>query len=202
MTEPAQNDISTTQKAEDPSTAAPASSQSPEAKGDSGTQAAPSVNWEEQVAAAKKEATDYYNRYLRSVADLENARKRALREKEEVRQYGIRQLLDDLLPVLDNLNLGLAAAKLPGADVKTLVGGVEMTLGQLKNVLGGHGLTEINPAGQPFDPHLHEAISHMPSPDVPAEHVMQVVRTGYTMPGRLLRPASVVVSSGPAKESR
>lgn len=154
------------------------------------------------MAAAKKEATDYYNRYLRSVADLENARKRALREKEEVRQYGIRQLLDDLLPVLDNLNLGLAAAKLPGADVKTLVGGVEMTLGQLKNVLGGHGLTEINPAGQPFDPHLHEAISHMPSPDVPAEHVMQVVRTGYTMPGRLLRPASVVVSSGPAKESR
>jgi len=77
-----------------------------------------------------------------------------------------------------------------------------MVLTQLKTALTNHGLKEINPAGQPFDPHQHEAISHQPSNDVGEEHVMHVTRTGYSLNGRLLRPASVVVSSGPAKPSR
>jgi molecular chaperone GrpE len=154
---------------------------------------------EEHLAAAKKEATENYNRYLRAVADLENFRKRTVREKEELRQYAATRVLEDLLPVLDNLALGLAAAKQPGAEMKSLVGGVEMVMAQLKAALANHGLVEIDPAGQPFDPHRHQAISHQPSAEVPAEHVLTVVRPGYALNGRLLRPASVIVSSGAAK---
>jgi molecular chaperone GrpE len=157
-----------------------------------------------ELAAAKKEAADNYDRFMRTAADLENLRKRTLREKEELRLFSASRVLEDLLPVVDNLALGLAAAKQPGADLKTLTGGVDMVLAQLKTALGNHGLKEINPVGQLFDPHQHEAISHAPSDTVKAEHVLTAVRTGYSLNGRLLRPASVVVSSGvaaPAKET-
>jgi molecular chaperone GrpE len=149
------------------------------------------------LAAAKKEAADNYDRYMRVAADLENFRRRAIREKEELRLFATSRVLEDLLPVLDNLALGLAATKQPKADLTTLAGGIEMVLQQLKAALASHGLKEIDPAGQPFDPHLHEAISHQPSSEVKAEHVLTVVRTGFTLNGRLLRPAAVVVSSGP-----
>jgi molecular chaperone GrpE len=148
------------------------------------------------LAAAKKEAAENHDRYLRTAADLENFRRRAVREKEELRQFAASRLLEDLLPALDNLALGLDAARQPKADLKTLAGGVELVQQQLKAALAAHGLKEINPLGQPFDPHQHEAISHLPSPDIKAEHVLKVVRTGYVLNGRLLRPASVVVSSG------
>ncbi len=153
----------------------------------------------EQLAAAKKEAAANREAHLRSVADLENFRKRTVREKDELRQFAASRVLEDLLPALDNLALGLAATKAPNADLKTLTGGVEMVLAQLKSALANHGLKEISPAGQLFDPHQHEAIAHAPSADVKAEHVLNVVRTGYALTGRLLRPASVVVSSGQAK---
>jgi molecular chaperone GrpE len=158
-----------------------------------------SLSPEEQLAAAKKEAAENYNRYLRAVADLENYRKRTVREKDELRQYAATRVLEDLLPVLDNLARGLAAAKQTGAEMKALVGGVEMVMAQLKAALANHGLVEIDPAGLPFDPHRHQAISHQPSAEVPAEHVLTVVRPGYALNGRLLRPASVIVSSGAAK---
>jgi molecular chaperone GrpE len=150
----------------------------------------------EQVAAAKKEAAANHERYVRAVADLENFRRRTVREKEELRLFAATRLLEDLLPALDNLALGLAAAKQPNADLKALAGGVELVQQQLKGALAAHGLKEINPLGEAFDPHQHEAISHQPSPDVEAEHVLAVVRTGYVLNGRLLRPASVIVSSG------
>src|SRR5271169_5271866 len=154
------------------------------------------------VAQAKKEAADNHDRYLRAMADLENFRRRTVREKEELRLFATSRLLEDLLPALDNLALGLASAKQPKADVKAMVGGVELLQQQLKAALAAHGLREINPMGQPFDPHQHEAISHQPSPDVAAEHVLKVVRTGYVLNGRLLRPASVIVSSGkPVEEA-
>lgn len=156
---------------------------------------------EAQLAAAKKEATDNYDRYLRAVADHENFRKRATRDKEDLRLFAAKGVLEDILPGLDNLGLGLTAAKAPNADLKTLTSGVEMVLAQLKSALSNHGLKEINPAGLAFDPNQHEAISHQPSPEVPAEHVLVVVRTGYSLNGRLLRPAAVVVSSGPAAAS-
>jgi molecular chaperone GrpE len=174
-----------------PSTPAPAA---PETASES----APAAQANE-LAAAKKEAADNYDRYVRAVADLDNFRRRTVKEKEELRLFAASRVLEDLLPVMDNLALGLAATKQPKADLATLAGGVEMVLQQLKAALSGHGLKEINPAGQPFDPHLHEAISHQPSAEVKEEHVLTVVRTGFTLNGRLLRPASVVVSSGAPK---
>jgi molecular chaperone GrpE len=158
-----------------------------------------SATLEEQLAAAKKEAAGNYDRYVRARADLENFRRRVAREKEELRQFASASLLEGLLPILGNLQLGLAAAR-QQTDPKTVVDGVAMVLEQLKGVLERHGLKEVNPTGQKFDPHLHEAISHLANPEVPEEHVLQVVRTGYTLHGRLLQPASVVVSSGPPKK--
>jgi molecular chaperone GrpE len=155
-----------------------------------------------QLATAKKEVADNYDRFMRTAADLENLRKRTLREKEELRLFSASRVLEDLLPVMDNLALGLTAAKQPNADLKTLTGGVDMVLTQFKSALGNHGLKEIHPAGQPFDPHQHEALSHAPSPEVKAEHVLNVIRTGYSLNGRLLRPASVIVSSGPTAAAK
>src|SRR5690349_10480947 len=160
--------------------------------------AASAPKLEEQLAAAKLEAAANYDRYTRAVADLENFRKRTLREKEELRQFAASGLMEDVIPILDNLSLGLAAAK-QQTEVKGIVDGVGLVLEQFKSILARHGLKEIDPAGQRFDPNFHECISHQPSSEVGEEHVMQVVRPGYTLNGRLLRPASVIVSSGPAK---
>ena len=152
---------------------------------------------DELLAAAKKEVAANYDRYMRAVADLENFRKRTLREKDELRQFAAANVVEDIIPILDNLSLGLAAAK-QQTDVKAIVDGVGHVLEQFKSTLGRHGLKELNPLGQPFDPNQHDCISHQPSADVPEEKVSQVVRLGYSLNGRLLRPASVVVSSGPA----
>lgn len=151
-----------------------------------------------QLTVAKKEAADNYDRYVRSVADMDNFRRRTVREKEELRQFAASKVLEDLLPVIDNLGFGLAAAKAPNADLKTLVGGISMVADQLKTSLASHGLKEISPLGQPFDPNLHEAISQQPSAEVAEGSVVTVVRTGYSLNGRLLRPASVIVSTGAA----
>ena len=153
---------------------------------------------DELLATAKKEAAANYDRYMRAVADLENFRKRTVREKDELRQFATANVVEDIIPILDNLSLGLAAAR-QQTDVKAIVDGIGHVLEQFKGTLGRHGLKEINPQGQPFDHNQHDCISHQPSPDVPEETVSQVVRLGYSLNGRLLRPASVVVSSGPAK---
>ena len=152
-----------------------------------------------QLAAAKAEAAANFDRFMRAMADLENFRRRSVRERDELRATVTGRVFEDIFPVLDNLALALAAAKQSEVDVKSLVGGVEMVLAQLKSALASHGLKEIVPVGQPFDPHQHEAISHQPSADLKEEHVLTVIRTGYSLNGRLLRPASVVVSSGAAK---
>ncbi len=151
---------------------------------------------EEQIAVAKKEAAENYERYLRSVADLENYRKRAVRDREDAAHRAATRILEDLIPVLDNLGHALAATKAANADLKTLAGGVEMIATQLKGALASHGLAEVAPLGQPFDPNLHEAIAHQPSAEVASDHVAVVTRVGYTLNGRLVRAASVVVSSG------
>jgi molecular chaperone GrpE len=193
--------VPTPEGAKKPSAGAAADSPSAKAPAASGPAVPPvaAASMEEQLAAAKKEAAGNYDRYVRAMADLENFRRRVAREKEELRQFASASLLQGLLPILSNLQLGVVAARQP-TDPKTVADGVAMVLEQLKGVLERHGLKEVNPAGQKFDPHLHEAISHQPSPEVPEEHVMQVVRNGYTLHGRLLQPAAVVVSSGPAKK--
>lgn len=161
-------------------------------------EAVPTLDFSAEIEAAKAEARAAQDRYLRSVADLENFRRRAVREKEETQKTAGIKLVEDIIPVLDNLSLALTAAKQPNADLKNLIAGLDMVLQQAKSALGNHGLKEIHPIGQPFNPHEHEAISHQPSQDIKPEHVTNVVRTGYSLNGRIVRPASVVISSGPA----
>ena len=149
----------------------------------------------QQDAAAAKEA------HLRAVADLENFRRRTARERDDLRAFAAANVVEELMPVLDNLGFALVAAKAPNAELKSLADGVEMVANQFKSALGSHGLKEVNPVGATFDPNLHEALSQQPSDELEEGKVLQVIRVGYTLNGRLLRPAAVIVSGGPATES-
>lgn len=153
-----------------------------------------------QIETLRKERDDNYNHYLRALADLENYRRRVVREKDEIRQYSTRDLVESIIPVFEGL--GLAVKSAAGAtDPQVIAQGVTMVLEQFRGVLASKGLVEVNPEpGAEFDPHQHESIAHGPSETVPEEKVLQVVRTGFSLNGRLIRPASVVLSSGPTKE--
>lgn len=133
----------------------------------------------------------------RALADFDNYRRRAAREKEDLRKFAIQNLVEDLIPILDNLAIGLAAAgKHPEAEPVTA--GFRMIAAQIKSVLEQNGLAEINPAGAPFDPNAHESVSQTPHDTIPDHHVAAVLRVGYRIYDRLVRPATVVLSSGPS----
>ncbi len=133
---------------------------------------------------------------LRSQADFDNFKKRATREKEEAIKYANSSLLERLIAIVDNFELGLAAARSEG-EKSPVYSGMSMVLKQLTDFLADNGLQPIDAAGQKFDPNLHEAIAHEPSDEVPEGHVIRQMRRGYKMKDRLLRPSAVVVSSGP-----
>ena len=136
---------------------------------------------------------------LRSQADFENYKKRSAREKEEAIQYANRSLLERLVAITDNFELGLAAAKEQGKQ-SPIYSGMVLVQKQLNDLLAENGLQPIEAEGKMFDPNLHEAIAHEPSDEVPEGTVLRQVRRGYRIKDRLLRPAKVVVSSGPAKK--
>lgn len=155
---------------------------------------------EAKLEQAKEESRINHERYLRAVADWENYRRRMTREKEELRKHVTASLIEDFLPVLDNLALGLqTAANHP--EAKEVAQGFAMVGDQIRAIFEQNGVTEIDPMGEPFDPHQHEAMAHQPDDKVAEGHVMQVIRKGYSMNGRLLRAASVLVSSGPSEDA-
>ena len=135
---------------------------------------------------------------LRSQADFENYKKRTAREKEDAIKYANKSLLERLLPIIDNFELGLAAARGEG-ETSPIYSGMSLVLKQLNDFLAGNGLQPIEAVGQKFDPNFHESIAHEPSDEVPEGVVTRQTRRGYRFKDRLLRPSSVVVSSGPAK---
>lgn len=135
---------------------------------------------------------------LRSQADFENYKKRSAREKEEAIKYANSTLLERLIPIVDNFDLGLEAARSAG-EQSPVFSGMGMVLKQLMDFLTDQGLQPIDAAGKKFDPNLHEAIAHEPSEEFPEGVVIRQTRRGYRLKDRLLRPSSVVVSSGPAK---
>ena len=134
---------------------------------------------------------------LRSQADFDNYKKRAAREKEEAIKYANSSLLEKLIAIVDNFELGLSAARGEG-EKSPIYSGMSMVLKQLTDFLAENGLQPIDADGQKFDPNLHEAIAHEASKDVPEGIVIRQTRRGYRLKDRLLRPSSVVVSSGPA----
>jgi molecular chaperone GrpE len=134
---------------------------------------------------------------LRSQADFENYKKRAAREKEEAIRYANSSLLERLVTIVDNFELGLEAAKEEGEE-SPVYSGMALVLKQLNDFLAENGLQPIEAEGKKFDPNLHEAIAHQPS-EFPDETVIRQTRRGYRFKDRLLRPSQVVVSRGPGK---
>ena len=151
------------------------------------------VSPEDALVAALAKADENWDRYLRAVAELENVRKRTARDVENAHKFALERFGKELLAVRDTLEMGLAAAE--GASVETLLEGKEATLKLLTTVLQQFGIEEVDPQGEPFDPELHEAISMQPSQDLEPGSVVTVVQKGYTLNGRLLRPAMVIVAA-------
>ena len=147
------------------------------------------------LAAAEAKAQENWNSYLRSVAELENYRKRTEREIDNARKFAIERFAQELVTVGDALEAGIAAgAANPGP---ALLEGAQATLRQLQRAFEKAGMKVIDPAGQPFDPGWHEAMVAQESRDTPANTVLTVVQKGYSLNGRLLRPARVIVSKLP-----
>jgi molecular chaperone GrpE len=154
----------------------------------------------EALEAKTRELEAQQDRYLRTVAEFDNARKRAAREREEYTRYANESMLRDLLPVLDNLDRALLAARSePAAAVTT---GVELIQRELLRVLEKFGLTPFSSVGQPFDPERHEAIARVQRPDLPEMTVADETGRGYLLNGRVLRPAMVTVAMAPDEQDQ
>lgn len=150
-----------------------------------------------QAALAQAaQAAELKDRLLRAQAEWDNSRKRILREKEEAVRYAGEAILERLLPVLDNFETGMQAAK-TATDARAIAQGLEMVLAQFQQVLRDAGVEPINAVGQPFDPHRHEALGHHESHEHPEGHVLTQIRKGYKLKDRLLRAASVFVAKPP-----
>ena len=131
---------------------------------------------------------------LRMKADMENLRKRLVREHEKSRLRTLERFISDLLPVRDSLERGLEAANDPAATVEALKEGKQLIMKMLTKAMGDHGLKTIDPAGEPFDPEKHEAMTMLTSDQHDENTVIDVVEKGYQLHDRLIRPAKVVVS--------
>ena len=167
----------------------------------SSTQPAPAAGGDtdsdDAMAGLQADLDRFRDLALRSQADFENYKKRAAREKEDAIKYANSSLLQRLVSILDNFELGLAAAKTE-SERSPIYSGMVLVQKQLNDLIEENGLQAIEAEGKKFDPNLHEAIGHEPS-DSPEGTVIRQARRGYRFKDRLLRPARVVVSSGPAK---
>jgi molecular chaperone GrpE len=156
---------------------------------------------EAALAEAQRELTEVRDKYLRLAADFENSRRRGIKDREEAALYGHQNLVKDLLPSVDNLQRAIEHAQQGGeGSQEGLFQGVELVLRETLAVLGRHGVSPVEAAGQPFDPTMHEAMAQVEDATVPGNTVVQVFQGGYQLRGRLLRPARVVVSKQPAEK--
>jgi molecular chaperone GrpE len=153
---------------------------------------------EDPMAGLQADLDRFRDLALRSQADFENYKKRSAREKEEAIKYANSSLLERLVSIIDNFELGLAAAKEQG-EQSPIYSGMVLVQKQLNDLLAENGLQSIEAEGKRFDPNVHEAIAHEPSDQVPEGIVLRQTRRGYRFKDRLLRPAKVIVSSGPGK---
>jgi len=176
--------------------------------GGNGTETAPETAQTEAqpdpVAALAKEATELKDRLLRTLAEMENLRRRTEREVADARTYGVTNFARDILAVADNMERALRALddeirEKADAGVKALLDGVELTERELVKAMEKHGVKKLEPQGQKFDPNLHQAMFEIPDDSVPAGTVVQVMQPGYTIGERVLRPALVGISKGGPK---
>lgn len=158
----------------------------------------------ELIVTLGKETAEYKDRLLRTLAEMENLRRRTDREVADARLYGISNFARDIVTVADNMHRALQALDedprvKDDASLKPLVEGVDLTERELMNVLEKHGVKRIDPMGQKFDPNRHQAMYEVEDPSVPAGSVIQVAQSGYLIGDRVLRPAMVAVSKGGPK---
>ena len=146
------------------------------------------------LAAAYESAKD---QSLRSQAEAQNARRRAEQDVEKAHKYGLEKIVNDLLPVVDNLERAIASIDVENELIKPLIEGIQLTHKSFLDALARHQVVVVNPQGEPFDPNLHQAVSAVPNPDVEPNTVINCFQKGYTLHGRLVRPAMVVVSKAP-----
>ena len=169
----------------------------PIAESDDGKQVEPAES-QDELASLQTDLERFRDLAMRSQADFENYKKRSAREKDEAIKYANKSLLEKLVSIVDHFELGLDAARGEG-EKSPIYSGMSLVLKQLQDFLAENGLEPIEAVGKKFDPNLHEAIAHHANPEVPEEHVISQTRRGYRFKDRLLRPSTVVVSSGPAK---
>lgn len=150
------------------------------------------------LAAKVEECQALNDKYLRLAAEFENYKRLAQRDQREQIRFGNEQILKELLPVVDNMERAIKAAKDNGSGGSALVQGVDLTLKQLVGTLAKFGVQPIETVGQPFDPTTHQAVSQIPSEKTPEHHVAEEFQKGYRLHDRILRAAMVSVSSGPA----
>jgi molecular chaperone GrpE len=148
----------------------------------------------DQLKAALAERDALSQKWLLSVADLENYRRRMQKEWEQERRFAALPLARDILPALDNLQRALEAAR-NGGDVTQLADGVQMVARQFDDILSRHSIVPIGAAGQPFDPNLHQAIQQVPTPGKPPLTVLNELERGFRMHDRVVRPSMVIVSA-------
>ena len=155
---------------------------------------------DERIQELEAERDEFKDRFMRALADAENARKRSERDRREAEQYGGSKLARDLLSVFDNMKRAVEAIPEESRDTnKAVIEGVELTMRELLNVFKKHGIEPISPeVGDKFDPQLHEAMFEAPVPGTTAGEIIQVSGDGFMLHDRLLRPAKVGVSSMPA----
>ncbi|MCP5203986.1 MAG: nucleotide exchange factor GrpE [Pseudomonadales bacterium] len=168
------------------------------AAGEAGAQDAAAAEGEQEaVARLEAEVIEARDQALRAQADAQNAARRAEQEVEKARKFALEGFAKELLPVVDNLERALEAASGDDEAVKAIAEGVDLTLKSFQGALGKFHIEALDPLGEPFDPNLHQAMSMVENGDVEPNTVIAVMMKGYTLNGRLLRPAMVMVSKAP-----
>ena len=147
----------------------------------------------DELAAAQANIVELRDTMLRERADLENQRRRQQRDMEQARRFANEKLLNELLPVYDSLERGLAVET---SDVAAMRAGISLTLKELLRIAGNNGLVQVDPLGQALDPERHHAVTVVDAPDSPPNTVVTVLQKGYVLNERLLRPALVAVAKG------
>ena len=148
----------------------------------------------EDAAALADELKEARDQVLRAQAEVQNTRRRAEQDVERARKYALERFCAELLPVVDNLERALESASGDDEQVRPIAEGVELTLKSFLNALAKFNIEPVDPAGEPFDPQYHQAMSSVENPDVEPNTVVAVMQKGYTLNGRLVRPAMVMVS--------
>ncbi len=156
-----------------------------------------STGGDDEVSRLQAELSEAKEQVLRYQAETQNALRRAERDIEKAHKFGQEKLIGELLVVVDNLERSITAAEGEEVSVDSIKEGVELTLKSLIDALKHHKVEQIDPEGEPFNPELHQAMTMVPSPDQEPNSVLNVFQKGYTLHGRLVRPAMVVVSKAP-----